>query len=117
MNKPRGPLTLLMTSRSFRRWTAVTTLLPVLYVASVGPICWWFAKEPSFWMGCTPIPKVAPRAYWPIGWLAENAGRRVHDSIYWYATPRKGRVLLPIESSGQKHSGLAGVVDPLFARP
>jgi len=76
------------------------------YPLSIGPVCWWLAKEPAVWEGCVGTrPKVAPHAYWPIGWLAENGPRPVHDAIYSYAAPRNGHVLLPSESSGEKLSG------------
>jgi hypothetical protein len=39
MNKPRGPLTLLKSSRKLRWLVAVVFSLPVLYVASFGPAC------------------------------------------------------------------------------
>lgn len=39
MDKPRGPLTLLMASRRLRLLTAFVVLLPALYVLSFGPVC------------------------------------------------------------------------------
>ena len=87
-------------------WTTIALIvLPVVYPISFGPACWWFAKEPTLWVGCVGTrPKVAPHIYWPIGWLAEIGPRPVHDAIYWYATPRNGRVLLPSDRSGAKLS-------------
>jgi hypothetical protein len=83
-------------------WAAVVlTVALVGYPLSAGPACWWIAKEPSVWEGCVGTrPKIAPRIYWPIGWLAEHGPRPVHDAIYWYVAPRNGRVLLPSERSG-----------------
>jgi len=82
------------------------TAAALAYPLSIGPVCWWFAKEPAFWEGCVGTrPRVAPHAYWPIGWLAKNGPRPVHDAIYWYATPRNSTVLLPAEFSGEKFAG------------
>jgi hypothetical protein len=76
------------------------------YPLSIGPVCWWFAKEPAVWDGCVGTrPKVAPRAFWPIGWLAKNGPRPVYDAIYWYVTLRDTAVLLPTEFSGGKLTG------------
>jgi hypothetical protein len=89
-----------------KRMLVVVVGLPVLYVASFGPACWWFSKEAAVWEGCVGTrPKVAPHAYWPIGWLAENGPRPVHDAIYSYAAPGNGHVLLPSERSSEKLSG------------
>ena len=69
------------------------------YPLSIGPVCWWIAKEASGWDGCvgTRPPKVAPHVYWPLGWLAAHGPRPVHDALYWYAAPRDGGVLIPSE--------------------
>lgn len=40
MDKARGPLTLLTTSRRFRKWAAVIMALVALYMLSFGPACW-----------------------------------------------------------------------------
>src|SRR4029077_8414245 len=90
--------------------TVVILIAILAYPMSIGPVCWWFAEEPALWLGGTPFPKVAPYAYWPIGWLAEHGPRPVHDAIFWYAARRNGRVLLPIESSGQELRGPGGRV-------
>jgi hypothetical protein len=79
------------------------------YLLRIGPVCWWFAKEPELWEGCVGTrPKVAPHAYWPIGWLAKNGPRPLHDAIYRYASPRDSSVLLPTEFSDGKLSGPDG---------
>ena len=91
-------------------WATVIVVAVLLaYPLSFGPACWCFAKEPAVWEGCVGTrPKVAPHAYWPIGWLAKNGPRPVHDAIYWYVTPRDRSVLLPAEFSGAKTSGPEG---------
>ena len=81
-------------------WIAALLIgLPVLYVASFGPACWQFARErptrfDQIFPG--PLPKYAPRAYWPIGWLAKNGPRPIGNAIFWYAKrePREA-ILLP----------------------
>jgi len=91
----------------FLATAAITAALA--YPLSIGPVCWWCAKEPAVWEGCVGTrPKVAPHAYWPIGWLAKNSPRPVHDAIYWYVTRRESSVLLPIEISGRKLRGADG---------
>jgi hypothetical protein len=87
--------------------TVVVVVALVPYPLSFGPACWWFAKHSTGWDGCvgTSPPGIAPRAYWPFGWLAENGSRPVHDAIFWYATLREGYVLIPSECFGEKLSG------------
>ena len=79
------------------KWTAAGLLcLLAAYPLSLGPACWWFPQEPDFmWIGCSPFPQMAPRIYWPLGWLAQHGSRPVPDVIRWYVTPRQGRLILP----------------------
>jgi hypothetical protein len=48
----------------------------------------------------SPPHAYAPYAYWPIGWLAENSPGAVGDAIFWYATRRYDRIMLPTNYSG-----------------
>ena len=98
------------------KWALVMTPVgvPVLYVLSFGPACWWFssampsyAAEASDWQMLTygsTVPAraalVAPTVYWPFGWLAQNAPRPVQKAVVWYAN-RNGKVALPIDRSGR----------------
>jgi hypothetical protein len=71
-------------------WPWIVALLiglPVMYVASFGPACWWFSKEPITAIDpfAETVPAVA-RAYWPIGWSAKYGPSVVRNSIAWYAT-------------------------------
>lgn len=88
------------------KWTLAAAVgLPVLYVLSFGPACWWFSGEPhepiadEFVWNRWPS---APKVYWPIGWL--SAGRHPDDpiriTINWYATRRWPVVMLPNDSAG-----------------
>jgi len=102
MNEPerkrRGPITLFCESRRFR-WgvIAVVLLLPVLYVASFGPACWWFTPG-----SYSATPKV-PAFYMPIGWLYFHAPHRgwIARALDRYATLLRfdddWEVLVPIE--------------------
>ena len=86
------------------KWTLAALVgLPVLYLLSFGPACWWFSRpQPKScrmvsWIA--PTWGCAPQAHWPIGWLAVNSRGRVRDAIFWYAT-RRGRherIILPYE--------------------
>jgi hypothetical protein len=74
-------------------WIAALLIgLPVLYVASFGPACWWRAMTLPDNQSTT----VAPRVYWPIGWLAANSPPYSRDGIFWYATRGwRNRVVVP----------------------
>ena len=58
--------------------------LPLLYVASFGPACWWLSPE----MASSGPWKFgqAPWVFWPIGWAVEHGPDPVRHSIAWYAT-------------------------------
>jgi hypothetical protein len=77
------------------KWTLAAVVgVPVLYVVSFGPVCWWLAKphEMPGYNGGTlhmiarDILPYAPREYWPMGWAAQNGPNWLHRSIQWYAT-------------------------------
>src|SRR5258708_2397178 len=76
-------------------WPWIVALLiglPVLYVASFGPACWWLATTPP---GGRTL--VAPRVYWPLGWLAANGPSYSRDGIFWCATRGwRNRVVVPM---------------------
>jgi hypothetical protein len=74
-------------------WTWIVALvigLPVLYVASFGPACWWLSSKCS-----TPPFSDAQEAsvlYLPIGWIYDCSvegspeGSWLTTAIGWYAT-------------------------------
>jgi hypothetical protein len=65
-------------------WPWIVALLiglPVLYVASFGPACWWFSDE-SF-IGVTHF-RVIPRFYWPVEWLIRNGPDFIASPLLWY---------------------------------
>ena len=66
------------------KWTATIMVgLPVLYVLSFGPACWWFARDAEF-ESFVPV-RFAPQPYWPIGWTAKRS-LPIRKLIGWYAT-------------------------------
>ena len=76
--KRRGPLTWLA-DRTWRFWIGVA-LLPVLYVASFGPVAWMLSRG---WM-----PDISEQEfelfYWPIAQLYDHGPKPIHDSLDWY---------------------------------
>ena len=74
------------------KWTLAAVLsLPVLYVLSFGPACWWFTIPSGFSENfpATNHPVPAERArqmYWPIGRLAARGPRWSQRLLAWYAT-------------------------------
>lgn len=80
------------------KWTAVG--LPVglvlLYVASFGPACWLTKRDP------TTFDRIAPRFYWPIGWVSWRGPQSVRKAISWYAKLDGNSYVLsvPAEPSG-----------------
>ena len=73
--------------------TVVVVVMPVLYVLSIGPACWWFARDAEF-ESYLPV-RYAPQAYWPIGWAAKRC-IPIRRLIGWYV----GYVYLPTDSNG-----------------
>jgi hypothetical protein len=70
-------------------WATVVSVvvigLPATYVASFGPVCWWFAKKELPDTGTVRI-RCVPSIYWPIGYSAIDGPRFVRDLANWYAT-------------------------------
>jgi hypothetical protein len=87
-------------------WIAVMLIgLPMLYVASFGSACWWFADRVTdvdydldYDGGFTAFQPRAPHAYWPFGWLILNGPQPVGRILCWYATAfAKYPVALPCD--------------------
>src|SRR5438045_2349436 len=101
--KRRGPMTLLLTSRRFRRWAfAFLVSLPALYLLSLGPTCWWMARGIRASPGGPLIGDNAayvPRIYWPIGWAVERYPT-LRPMLAWYSRlfGTRTAVLLPVKS-------------------
>jgi len=78
-------------------WITVA-LLAVLagYPLSFGPACWWFSTA-----GVKPPERgIAPRFYWPIGWVAANGPDSCRRAIRWYAILGIDGVDLPTSFNG-----------------
>jgi len=69
------------------KWTLAATLaLPVLYVASFGPACWWFAAPDEQGMTVKDVLIYkAPILYSPIGWIDLHSPRVVQRALSRYA--------------------------------
>ena len=77
-------------------WTSlVLVVVPVLYVLSVGPACWWFARDAEF-ESFLPV-RYAPQPYWPVGWIAKRS-RPIRKLIGWYVGDLS--IYLPADRSG-----------------
>ena len=102
------------------RWaklTLATTIgLLVLYVASFGPACWWFAEAgKSESLGGLPVAmtcgmpiqphlRCAPQCYWPIGWIAMHGPDWLKRAISMYANLVNPPVLVPHPYDGSSAS-------------
>jgi hypothetical protein len=91
--KRRGPL-LWLADRSRRFWIITVMSLPVLYVGSFGPACWWFSKQEKGVYHRVALP------YWPIGWAAKHGPRGLSRAIWWYATLSGKWIIVPADFSG-----------------
>ena len=87
------------------KWTAVALFgMPVLYVASFGPACWWLSAPSDIGLGNALDTVSAPTVYAPIGEIASLARElgwsRIDNLISRYATiGLKGRnVICGVES-------------------
>jgi len=86
-------------------WPWIVALLiglPVMYVASFGPACWFAATTG---VGYRVGPSRPLILYWPLGWCAETWGweNTIGRTVNWYAKaflPHDGSVGLPVRSDG-----------------
>ena len=94
------------------KWTlAVVVGLPVLYVASFGPACWFSESiEPKWGQGSAhvykgrPVPnmrvKVVPPAFTPLAWAARRGPIPLFLAVRWYATLQNDFVFCGVEDWG-----------------
>jgi hypothetical protein len=75
--------------------TAALIGLPVLYVASFGPACWWASGTISD----TDV-RIAPQVYWPIGWAAQRSSP-VWRMVRSFATLNGKSIAVPVRSDGE----------------
>src|SRR5262245_62007332 len=98
-------------------WPWIVALLiglPVLYLASFGPVCWWFSEvsAANFSRIHAEQASRAPHVYWPVGWIAIHGPPHVRRAVGWYATRRCSVVLVPANSSGTETAILCPKFDP-----
>jgi hypothetical protein len=79
-----------------KRTAAVLVAVPILYVLSFGPACWWFTDR-SFGYAFR-MPSVA---YWPMGWTVRHSPKPVSSAVCWYAkVGNSEELLVPAEWGG-----------------
>ena len=83
-------------------WPSIVGILfgvPLLYVLSFGPVCWWIApRGPAVFDAA-----IAPLFYWPIGSLALDSRPGVFFRlINWYATLLQPDVEVPYHYSSRE---------------
>jgi hypothetical protein len=70
-------------------WPLIVALLiglPVLYVASYGPACWYWSRHNEDPPGHMRRSELFEWAYLPICWCASREPRLLAPAISWYAT-------------------------------
>src|SRR5258708_454712 len=89
--------------RKKRLWPWVVAVLigmPVLYVASFGPVCWLTqASSKSIESGAVRPPR-APHLYWPIGWIGmkSNVGRKAVIRYVEIGLSADSQSLIPVDA-------------------
>ena len=87
-----------------RTAAALVAALPILYLASFGPACWWMATTATEVPGGPRIGSNAAyvsRAYWPIGWGVERyPSLRPVFAGYSRLFGTRSAVLVPTKGSG-----------------
>jgi hypothetical protein len=73
------------------KWTLAAVIgLPVLYVASFGPACWWFSRSfrpTADWACQSPTPiRIVPSIYSPVILTHMHMPPPLKHAIRWYAT-------------------------------
>lgn len=88
--------------RSSWPWgVAIVIAIPVLYVASFGPVCWWYCKSMPLRGNSKTTVVQAPYFYWPLGWLVMHGPSRVSRAFAWYATRGAPVAHLPANLAGR----------------
>ncbi len=57
--------------------------VPLLYVASAGPACWWLATSPRDRTGRNTM-RYAPGIYWPLGNASQDLPQPIRGAFEWY---------------------------------
>ena len=99
-------LTVRIINRRERWWTLVAVMsMPVLYVASFGPACWWFSNISMLPGGGIAAYRRVPESYLLMGWVARRGPRPLRDIINWYATLGLGDETLECETLAGEEYG------------
>lgn len=86
--------------RQFGGWiVGLIMALPLLYVLSFGPACWWFPERSPYGNGWA-----APVCYWPLGSLAQKimGGNEGYGPLGYYATLFESEQILLYSSPDRK---------------
>jgi len=97
--KRRGPL-LWLGGRSRRFWIVMAVILPVIYVGSFGPACWWTTLSPTG----PPRPSEALLFYWPFGCVFNADCPIIREGMKWWMTlgaPPGRNIYLPTDPAGE----------------
>lgn len=83
-------------------WTvaALALLLPVLYVLSIGPACWWMPiRYPMKEVALGGCETHASRIYWPIGWACVKFPDSIGAQVDWYVTRHSSDPIMDIPAN------------------
>ena len=86
------------------KWTLAATFgLPVVYVLSFGPACWWISRSSKDEV------LISPRFYSPIGSMAVRYPGPIRNAIVWFGVP-EGCVMIfrTTNSDGEAESVALG---------
>lgn len=88
-----------------KRWAkwmlAMVIGVPLLYVASFGPVCWYVSQNPYARMENDPFAPIVPNMYCPFGWLMVHGPEPVARLVHWYAFFQADQIMLATEPGGQ----------------
>jgi hypothetical protein len=79
-------------SRSWRFWLVLIVVVPILYIASFGPVCWVTSRSPTpdRW-------DTADAIYSPILWTWVRGPEFAKVAIREYANLYSARIIMPAE--------------------
>ena len=75
------------------KWTLMTSVgVPMLYILSFGPACWWFSRPVG---GPYSVSVQVSHAYWPVGLLVKRSPRWMRKAVSEYARLGARAVFVP----------------------
>jgi hypothetical protein len=87
------------------KWIFAALLVwPVLYVVSLGPVCWWTAKPVTYLIkgGTEPVVSII---YSPLGWASRLGHNPIRKGLNWWITVGMQAdtvVMIPVGLPGQR---------------